>query len=309
MVPNHFPTLASTRRVALIGEAPGKDEMIRGEPFVGASGRFLAALLSRAGISRDACFLGNVSQWQPPGNKIAAFNWNGPEITEGLVQLKDDIQSFQPNIVVLLGNVPLKAAKDPVTVHPLVPKAFRYKNSNWRGSLFVATEGPFSGYKCLSTYHPAYVLRDYSASPLLQFDLKKAVRESESPVLKTLNRRLDVDLTETQILNELRRIQQERLLTALDIEGGLGTMSCISFANSPNHAFIVPLVKKNGQPATGDTPEVWKALARLLEDPLVPKVLQNSLYDLFVLQYGYGIRVNGVVEDTMLKHWELYSEL
>ena len=41
----------------------------------------------------------------------------------------------------------------------------------------------------------------------------------------------------------------------------------------------------------------------------VPKVLQNSLYDNFVLSYGFGILIRNVVEDTMLKGWEIYSEL
>jgi len=50
-------------------------------------------------------------------------------------------------------------------------------------------------------------------------------------------------------------------------------------------------------------------LARVLEDPNIPKILQNSLYDTFVLHWSYHIRVRNVVDDTMLKHWSLYAEL
>ena len=60
-VPNRFPTSAFSR-IALVGEAPGSQEESYGEPFVGTSGRFLSALLGRAGTTRESCFIGNVSQ-------------------------------------------------------------------------------------------------------------------------------------------------------------------------------------------------------------------------------------------------------
>lgn len=302
-VNNLFPTISSHLRIAIIGESPGKDEVYFGQPFIGSSGRFLAALLSRAGTSREACYLGNICQYQPVANDISTLSWSGDEIQEGLFQLKQDISVFKPNIIVLLGNTALKAAKDCSTVHPLKPKAFKFKNANWRGSLFIAnSNGPFDGYKCIASYHPAYCLRDYETTPLLQFDLRKAVREGTSPLLKLPSRRLEVNLPPEIQIARLREIRNKNSLVALDIEGGIDTMSCISFASSPEDAFIIPI---NAQ-----TPvEVWRELALTLEDPYVPKVLQNSLYDRFVLAFSYGINVRGVQHDTMLAHWELYSEL
>src|SRR4030095_9120720 len=58
-----------------------------------------------------------------------------------------------------------------------------------------------------------------------------------------------------------------------------------------------------------DHVRVLRAFTRLMERRDVPKVLQNSLYDCFVLAYGFGIHVRNVVEDTMLKGWEIYCEL
>ena len=181
-VPNRFPTRPSARRIALIGEAPGADEVswrrcpvcLREgafihcgnpshpetvpfpQPFVGASGRFLSALLSKAGLSREACFLGNVSQHRPPNNDFSRFSWNGMEVQHGLTSLREDLDKFRPHLVVLLGNVPLRAAKDPMSAAVIGPKGFRFKNSNWRGYMFLGEQGgPFSGMKCLSTMHPA----------------------------------------------------------------------------------------------------------------------------------------------------------
>lgn len=311
IVPNLFPAVPSTRRIALIGEAPGADEVIAGRPFVGMSGRFLAALMSRAGVSLNSCFLGNISQHRPPGNDFSTFSWNGLEIQHGLTQLTEDLARFQPNIVVLCGNIALKAAKDCYNPHPLKPNSFKFKNSNWRGSLFLGEQGPFHNMKCLATLHPAYCLRDYDGTPLLQFDLRKAVRESATSALVLPSRIFLTAPTADEVIKQLLRIRTERRPTALDIEGGIGTMSCVSFCNDPSYAFIVPLTKKDGSSYfhENEEPKIWRALAETLEDGNVPKVLQNSLYDRFVLHYSYGIRVRGVLDDTMLRHWELYSEL
>jgi len=305
MVPNKFPTIPTTRKLALIGEAPGADEEKLGQPFIGVSGRFLSALLSRAGMSREMCFLGNVSQHRPANNDFSLFSWDGLEVQHGLEKLREDIAQFNPNIVVLLGNMPLKAAKDVTGPNT---KKLRFSVSNWRGSLFRCEDedSPFFGYKCMATYHPSYCLRDYEATPMLQFDLRKAVREAAFPQLQLPKRLLLVDGNEDQIISALQNVRKERKLVALDIEGGIDTMSCISFATSHEVAFIVPIIKGN---EIAITPRLWRELALTLEDPNVPKVLQNSLYDRFVLHYSYGIRVRGVIHDTMLKHWELYSEL
>jgi uracil-DNA glycosylase family 4 len=310
--PNYFP-IGQGNRIAIIGESPGNDEVQLQRPFVGMSGRFLAALLSRAGASLDECYLGNVSQHQPPENDISKFKWDGPEIQEGLCQLKNDLQKYQPNIVVLVGNTALKAARNPTTVHPLKPARFQDKVGNWRGSLFVSTAdgSAMNGMKCISTLHPASVLRNYEDAPLLQLDLKKAVADSFSSTLVIPQRSLITSLSCEELLGRLKAIRDSKSPVALDIEGGIGTMSCISFATSPSEAFIVPLVLKSGKrywPASEEC-LIWKALAQTLEDPNVPKILQNCLYDTFVLQFSYNIRVRGIVHDTMLAHWELYCEL
>lgn len=307
-VPNLFPSQPSHLRLALIGEAPGLDEANASLPFCGMSGRFLAALLSRAGITREQCFLGNVAQTRPPNNDISFYTWDGVEVQEGMQQLRHDLERFKPNIVVLLGNVALKAARDPELVHAL-KKKFRFPNANWRGSLFQCTEtaSPMFGYKCMGTYHPAYVLRDYDVMALFQFDLKKAVREAASPVLTLPQRTFETTLSHEEIIYRLQQIRSSRTPVALDIEGGIDTMSCISFATSPTNAFIVPIYTKDGTLQT--TPQIWRELAATLEDEYAPKILQNGLYDRFVLAFSYGIRVRGNSHDTMLKHWELYSEL
>ena len=288
-VPNRFPTLTNAPyKIALIGEAPGRDEELQGVPFVGMSGRLLNALLSRANISREACFVGNICQYRPPGNDISRFSRDGEEFQEGLSQLYRDLEEFKPNLCVLLGKTALWALCREEDI------------GNRRGSLFVS-----SVYKCLPTYHPAACLRQYEWTAVLQFDLHKARREGESPDLILPQRNLIVNWSADEIISHLEEVRAAKKPIAIDIEGGVEYMSCISIAISDSNSFIVPF---KGWKIEEEC-HIWQALTTLLEDPEVPKILQNSLYDRFVLQYSYNIIVRGVVDDTMLKHWEKFCEL
>jgi uracil-DNA glycosylase len=300
--PNSFPTIDGgvAYRIALIGEAPGADEVLAHRPFVGVSGRWLDYLLNRVGILRSACFLGNVCQIRPPANDIDRFEWNGPEIQEGLELLKKDIQQYDPYLCVCLGNSALRAAK-----------GFPESISKWRGSLFTSgNNSPLAGRKCISTFHPASALRVYEQTPLLLFDLKRARREGEGRELSLPRRSIKVLRTLGEVQLELGRIRSNRRKIGTDIEGYVTNMTCISFADDPLCGYVLPLVGPGGSFWREDEELViWKEIKDLLEDPLVPKVLQNGLYDRFVLAYTYGISIRGVSDDTMVKHWEAYCEL
>ena len=312
LVNNKFPT-AQFNKIAIIGEAPGRYEVEIGEPFVGPSSRFLRGLLSRAGINPLACFFGNVCQYQPPANEISRFSWGGEEIQESLLKLKEEIVLLQPNIILLLGNIPLKAAMDPSLPHPLLPGRFKYSISDWRGSILLpSSESIFCGIKCLPSYHPAAVLRQYDWCPVLTFDLRRLSRESSTASVIYPIRDAQINLDPYSLISQMSDMRVRKQPIAIDIEGGVDSMSCISIAPSHDRAILIPFANLDGSNHwTHEDDEfiLWRALADLLYDPEVPKILQNSLYDRFVLQYSYGIPVRGVVDDTMLKHWELYCEL
>jgi DNA polymerase len=83
-----------------IGEAPGKNEDLRGEPFVGAAGRFLDELLEHAGLEREEVYIANVLKCRPPGNR-------DPEVVEietCTPFLREQIRLVNPEILVTLGN-------------------------------------------------------------------------------------------------------------------------------------------------------------------------------------------------------------
>ena len=320
-VPNVQPIITNTDyRIAIIGEAPGSDEISTGTPFVGASGRELDKYLSKVGLLRDACFIGNICQHQPSGNKIATFDWDGEQIQSGLLTLHNELSSFKPNICWLLGSSALHAFKEGIHATPKKRKtkdglAFAFPNSigDWRGSLFLSSnDSPYPNCKCVASYHPAAALRNFEWMPTILLDLLfKVWKESKSPNLTLPKRELRVNLNFNEIIAELRKIQCEKPLVSVDIEGGVASMSCLSLATSPSYSFIVPFTTLTGQSLWRLDEEVtlFQELVKVLGSPLIPKVLQNSLYDRFVLHYSYGVLIRGVVDDTMLKHWELYCEL
>lgn len=308
-VPNQFPRHGDSK-ICLIGEAPGFHEAERGIPFVGATGYHLDTLLRISGISRESCFVGNICQHRPEGNDISLFEWDGAEIQEGLEALRTDLESYRPNIVVLMGNVALKASKDPDSNHPLITKLYRFKNKDWRGSL-MAGGGIFTGLKCLPTYHPAFALRKYDVNPLIVFDLTRARSESVTPELVLPKRDLIIGTNFYDVCQFLQRVRDDHIKTAVDIEGYLYRMSCIALATSPLHAFIIPFILKSGARFWTEFEEkiILRELCHTMMDGGCSKVFQNGLYDRFVLQYSYNIPVNGNTDDTMLKSWELNCEL
>lgn len=87
-------------RVVFIGEAPGRNEDLRGEPFVGAAGRLLDELLAHAGIARSDIYIANVLKCRPPKNR-------DPEVTEietCTPFLREQVRLIDPTVLVTLGN-------------------------------------------------------------------------------------------------------------------------------------------------------------------------------------------------------------
>ena len=261
---------------------------------MGTSGYLLWQLAAKHGIVREACYVGNVCQIRPPGNKIEEFAWEGPEIQSGLKQLWDELQEFKPNLCVLLGNTPLKAFTNQGGI------------TKWRGSVFEVFAGSHHRrFKILPAIHPAAVLREYWQKCLLDLDLKLARVEGMTDVVTLPSRDIQVNLLPDEIVERLKIIRDNKLTIAIDIEGYWNHITCLGIAESPSRCFVIPLT------GLDDSTEkkLWLAIAQTLSDPNVPKILQNSLYDTFCLQYGYSIPVRGVVDDTMLAHWELFCEL
>jgi uracil-DNA glycosylase len=91
-------------RVMLIGEGPGKNEDLKGEPFVGAAGQLLNELLAHAGLERSDVYIANVVKCRPPGNRDP----EAIEIETCTPFLREQIRLIGPDILVTLGNFATK---------------------------------------------------------------------------------------------------------------------------------------------------------------------------------------------------------
>ncbi|HEX6147328.1 MAG TPA: uracil-DNA glycosylase, partial [Acidimicrobiia bacterium] len=87
-------------RLMFVGEAPGKNEDLQGEPFVGAAGKLLDTLLGEIGIARAEVYIGNVLKCRPPGNRDP----RPEEIDACKGYLREQIRLVAPEVVMTLGN-------------------------------------------------------------------------------------------------------------------------------------------------------------------------------------------------------------
>lgn len=91
-------------RVMFVGEAPGKNEDLQGEPFVGAAGQLLDRLLGEIGIQRSEVYIANVLKCRPPGNRDP----RPEEIESCKGYLREQVRLIGPDVVVTLGNFATK---------------------------------------------------------------------------------------------------------------------------------------------------------------------------------------------------------
>ncbi len=145
-------------RLLIVGEGPGHDEDIRGEPFVGRSGQLLDRMLAAIGIEREQVFITNIVKCRPPNNR-------DPKPEEALHCrrfLDAQIELIAPRVILSVGRVSahsLLGCSDPVG------KLIRQSHQ------LPGTEIPLK-----VTYHPAYLLRNPSAKAIAWQDLKQLHR-------------------------------------------------------------------------------------------------------------------------------------
>ena len=87
-------------RIMLVGEAPGKNEDLTGEPFVGSAGKLLDELLGAAGFARDDVYIANILKCRPPGNRDP----KPLEVQTCTPFLDAQLELVAPALVVTLGN-------------------------------------------------------------------------------------------------------------------------------------------------------------------------------------------------------------
>ena len=138
-----------------VGEGPGRDEDLSGEPFVGRAGKLLTDMIKAMGLQREDVYIANVVKCRPPENRLPEKD----EITTCSPFLMRQIDTIKPKVICTLGSCSAQTLLQ--TTQGI---------SKFRGEWF-----DFRGAKLMPTYHPAYLLRNPGAKPEVWKDLQKVM--------------------------------------------------------------------------------------------------------------------------------------
>lgn len=151
-----FGTGSETAKLLFVGEGPGAQEDLEGEPFVGAAGKLLDDMLCIIDLDRTNCYIANIVKCRPPQNRDPL-----PEEQDACVgYLQEQIRLLQPKILVCLGRIAARR---------LIREDYRITQEHGQ---FVEKDGLWM----TALYHPAALLRDASKRPETFRDLL-ALRE------------------------------------------------------------------------------------------------------------------------------------
>jgi DNA polymerase len=149
--------------LVFIGEAPGANEDLQGEPFVGDAGQLLTKMIAAMGYGREQVYIANILKCRPPGNR----NPEPDEIEACEPFLKLQLAALRPRVIVALGKFAaqwLTGKKD---------AAISALRGRWH---------TYEGIRVMATYHPAYLLRTPSAKRQVWEDLQQVMAELRANV-------------------------------------------------------------------------------------------------------------------------------
>jgi uracil-DNA glycosylase len=324
--------------LVLLGEAWGAEEARYGAALVGPSGIELLTQLDEASVltltgedksyirkywdtrnpanldavwslHSDEIHRTNVLNFHPHGNNLSTVcgpkasgvpgypalvksGYLDRQYASELERLADELVAHNPNLILCLGNTALWALAGKTGI------------KNLRGTTLYSTHTA-TGFKLLPTYHPAAVLRQWELRPTVVMDLMKARREKEYAEI----RRPECSIWIEPNLEDIGRFIDTHVLTcdllSVDIETAGQRVTCIGFAPRADLAIVIPFDDTRAAngcywPTPQHETQCWNLIRSVLEDPTIPKLFQNGVYDIGFLLRSYGILVRGAKEDTML---------
>ena len=143
-------------RLVLVGEAPGREEDEKGEPFVGEAGRLLDRILFAMGLERDEVYICNVEKCRPPGNRDPLPE----EIAACEPFLQRQLAAIRPALIVTLGKFAAQTLlRDQSPISRL--------RGQWR---------EYQSIPLMPTFHPAYLLRNPAGKREVWEDMKQVLR-------------------------------------------------------------------------------------------------------------------------------------
>lgn len=275
--------------------------------------KFMQYLLS-SGLSRSQIHFDYIVDQVP--NKGGIENFPPHVVAQGAQELKERIKQYKPNVIFCLGAEPLS--------HFLNASGLL----KWRGHVFWLEDLQT---KFMCTFEPYHAYRQANVSiresgaqkpgqyeMLMINDINRAVEESQVVGLSQAMPDYKLQPTYAEVISAIKNMQENAKIVSFDIEiikpYSAHLMDCIGLSSSPDSAICIPFYMPNKE---GYTPywknrnehlHIMQELKALMESP-IPKVAQNSQFDMTVLSAYYDIHVENLVWDTMVVAHEIYCDL
>lgn len=270
--------------VLIVGEAPGATEDELGTPFRGRSGKLLDDLLDGIDIDRANLRITNAVRCHPPNNATPT-----PEQVRFChPHLQMEIEQVKPKLILTLGAIAANAVL-----------GGRQALAKLRGTMHQRGTA-----KVVCTYHPAYALRNPSATETIAMDLALGFSLLDSRA----DRGKIVLIRSQAALDRLTGLlSKHRGLLAFDIEGNSKNpfranyrLPCYSIAVSPSLSFCIPADHQEN--VWLDEAQYLRPLQAIRDNPHARLVMHNCYYDLIGTLNRFNLHLPNGIEDTILMY-------
>ena len=284
--------------VVFVGEAPAKNEVFEGMPFVGSAGRHLTKVATLAGINREDVYITNISKIRAPNDRMDLLESRHPEIYATQVQetIKEINDLSDVKVIVALG---AHALKNLTAVRGI---------TNWRGAPCKPIDSIKHDCVVIPTFHPSKLHYEYKAWILIVADLMKAKRIWDSgDTFKFPTWDFIIRPTFPQVMDTLNLIR-EKGYAVIDVETPHNMLSCIGFAWSRSEAISIPFFYGTGKNYWSYEEEeaIWEKINGVCTT--IDLSAQNVLFD-WRIMYEHNVFLKKPRWDSMLMHHCLYSEM
>ena len=284
--------------IILIGEAPGRYEILSNRPFIGSAGRFLDELLNNADLCRDELYITNLSKKRVPQDKMSNVKQEILLIFQE--ELIKEINSLDnPKILIPLGDYPLQAISNKKGI------------TKWRGSIIEPREEIKHDCIILPTFHPSslHYGKNYKNWTLITADFSKAamIRDADFTYEKP-DYKFIIQPTFDQVLDTLTMLEKEKPFAVLDAETAGISLTALGLGWSRQDAISIPFIWGTGKEYWTEDQEfvIWRRLGEVL--PKLDLGVQNVFFD-WEIMANHHITLKTAVWDSMLMHACLWSEM
>lgn len=309
----------STARIALVGEYPSEQDLLKHQPFCSGAGFELSKMLAEAGTHRESCYMTLVCNDRIPRGRLEGIIamtqkertpqhvlWNGkyvlPCVIQGAARLVKELSLVKPNVVCAFGNLALWVLTGEWGV------------TSWRSSIMESTLIP--GLKVIPAISPNQLFGQWKVRPLIVHDLKRVVRQSHSPAIIRSNYSTVIRPSFTKAMETLDMLiamakapRDDKLKLGTDIETRAGHIACIAFAWTNTDSLCIPLMCQHDSNGYWPEEEEAQLVFKMCELMRLVKVVgQNFNYDAqYIYRHWHFIAPD--VVDTMIQQHSCFSNM